>query len=106
MAPELLSVMAGGVGSGVRMNEAEIARIVGGRSQWESLKAAMQKWSTNPEAARSITADQDAQIQRLIGAVGQKVTAKQAALEDAQNKLLAQMIPKSTAELLQMPIPP
>lgn len=77
IAPELLTVMAGGQGSGLRMNEAEIARIVGGRTQWETLKAQIQKWSLNPDAARSITAAQDAQIRKLVGAVGEKLRAKQ-----------------------------
>ncbi len=43
LAPELLTVMAGGQGSGLRMNEAEIPRVVGGRSNFESLKAALNK---------------------------------------------------------------
>jgi hypothetical protein len=41
VAPELLTVIAGGQGSGLRMNEAEIARSVGGRSHLEDLKAAL-----------------------------------------------------------------
>lgn len=88
VAPELLSIMAGGQGSGIRMNEAEIARIVGGRSQWESLKAAMQKWNTDPNAARSITPDQDKQIRDLINTVGQKLAAKRQVLDEARNSLL------------------
>ena len=55
IAPELLTAMAGGQGSGLRMNEAEISRIVGGRSKWESLKASMNQWSLDPSKALSIT---------------------------------------------------
>ena len=87
VAPELLSIMAGGQGSGLRMNESEIARIVGGRSQWENLKAAAQHWSTNPETANSITADQRQQIKRLADAVQQKLTQKEAYIEDAEAQL-------------------
>src|ERR1051326_230465 len=58
VAPELLTVMAGGAGSGLRMNEAEISRVVGGRSNLESLKAALNKWSLNPSQALSNTAAQ------------------------------------------------
>lgn len=100
VAPELLSVMAGGVGSGVRMNEPEISRIVGGRSKWQDLQAAIQKWSTDPKAARSITAEQDRQIRSLIQSVGQKVTAKQSALEDAQNDLLDSEDPKEHRKIV------
>ena len=70
------------------MNEAEIERIVGGRSAWQNLQAAIQHWSTNPDDARSITADQDKQIRALVGVVGQKITAKQKIIEDAESALL------------------
>jgi hypothetical protein len=87
VAPELLSVMSGGAGSGLRMNEAEISRIVGGRSQWQTLQAAAQKWSTNPATANSITQDQRSQIHALVSAVGAKVAAKQQILSDSENQL-------------------
>jgi hypothetical protein len=87
VAPELLSVMSGGAGSGLRMNEAEIARIVGGRSKWQDLQAAAQKWSTNPASANSITQDQRTQIHALVSAVGAKVAAKQQILSDSENQL-------------------
>ena len=88
IAPELLTVMAGGQGSGLRMNEAEIARIVGGRSNWESLKASINKWQLDPNAARSITQAQDQQIKALVGAVRTKLLAKQKILDDASGGLL------------------
>jgi hypothetical protein len=88
IAPELLTVMAGGQGSGLRMNEAEIARIVGGRSAWENLKGAMQHWATDPEAARSITPDQQLQIRKLIMAVDNKMQKKLQIINDAQSNLV------------------
>ena len=72
VAPELLTAMAGGQGSGLRMNEAEIARIVGGRTNWETLKAAANKWSLNPETAVSITSSQRQQIRSLLKATKQR----------------------------------
>jgi len=89
IAPELLTVMAGGQGSGLRMNESEIARIVGGRSNWESLKAAANKWSLDPKTANSITADQRQQIRALVSAVQQKLAAKQAVLDGAHQDLIS-----------------
>lgn len=94
IAPELLSIMAGGAGSGLRMNEAEIARIVGGRSAWENLKGSFQHWSTNPEEARSITPDQDKQIRALVGAVHSKLAAKQQILDATEDALIASDDPK------------
>lgn len=88
IGPELLTAMAGGQGSGLRMNEAEIARIVGGRSVWENLKANLQHWSTNPQDARSITPDQDAAIRKLVQAIDAKVQKKMAILNDAGSKIV------------------
>lgn len=100
VAPELLTVMAGGMGSGLRMNEAEIARIVGGRSAWENLKASIQHWKTNPDDARSITPDQDRQIRALIDTVHKKLTQKQAIIDEARNNLLDSDDPKEHRKIL------
>lgn len=88
VAPELLTVMAGGQGSGLRMNEAEIARIVGGRSKWEDLKAAANKWSLDPKAANSITPEQRQQIRALVQTVNSKVQNKQQILDQARQGII------------------
>jgi len=90
LAPELLSTMAGGPGSGVRMNEAEIARIVGGRTAWENLKASMQRWSLDSSTARSITPEQDRQIRALVNAVQGKLTVKLGVIQRANDALIVQ----------------
>jgi hypothetical protein len=94
VGPELLTVMAGGQGSGLRMNEAEIARVVGGRSKWESLKADINQWSTDPSKANSITPAQRQQIRALVGEVNRKLIAKQQLLDDARNKLIDAQSPE------------
>src|SRR5206468_8059601 len=66
LAPELLTVMAGGQGSGLRMNEAEISRIIGGKSKWEQLRGRLQEWSTDPTKASNITPEQVRQIRGLV----------------------------------------
>lgn len=95
IAPELMTVMAGGQGSGLRINEAEINRITGGRSGWENLRGAVQHWATDPTAARSITPEQDKQIRSLIQLVGQKITAKQQIIDASQEELLNADDPES-----------
>ncbi|HEX8711814.1 MAG TPA: hypothetical protein VF730_08075 [Terracidiphilus sp.] len=100
IAPELLTVMAGGMGSGLRMNEAEIARIVGGRSNWESLKASMNKWQTDPNAARSITPAQQQQIRALVETVNQKLMAKQQILDNAANEMVETEDPQQQRRIL------
>jgi hypothetical protein len=87
VAPELLTVMAGGQGSGFRMSEPEIARIVGGRSVWESLKASINKWSLDPSTANSITPAQRQQIRALVATVGDKMQRKQQIINSAREDL-------------------
>lgn len=99
VAPELLTVMAGGAGSGLRMNEAEIARIVGGRSKWQNLKAAAQVWSLDPAKANSITPEQRQQIHALVEHVNQKLIGKQQILDDAREKLLSSDDPKEHRQI-------
>lgn len=93
VAPELLTVMAGGQGSGLRMNEAEIARIVGGRTNLESLKAALNKWQTDPSKGLSITPAQREQIRSLVSTVGDKLLAKQAIIDEARQALVTATTP-------------
>ena len=88
VAPELLTVMAGGPGSGLRMNEAELARIVGGRSNLESLKAAANKWRLDPRTANSITPAQRQQIRELVSTVDTKLKAKQQIIDSSRTDLI------------------
>lgn len=94
VAPELLTIMAGGMGSGLRMNEAEISRIVGGRSKWQSLEASINQWRADPTKANSITPEQRQQIHALVDGVNAKLQLKQKALDDAREKLLDSDDPK------------
>lgn len=87
IAPELLTAMAGGQGSGLRMTEAEISRIVGGRTHWESLKAAANKWSTDPTKGLSITDDQRKQITSLAQAMHDRIQRKLKIGNDAASHL-------------------
>jgi hypothetical protein len=86
VAPELLSIIAGGAGSGLRMNEAEIARVVGGRTHWADLKAAASKW-TDQTTARSITPEQADQIKALVKVVNDKIQAKLVTIQSERAEL-------------------
>lgn len=88
VAPELLSIMAGGMGSGLRMNESEIARIVGGKSQLEKLRSWAMSYTTNPNATFSLTPTQRVQIHNLISTVNDRLTQKEAVINDARQKLV------------------
>lgn len=89
IAPELLTVMAGGAGSGLRMNEAEISRIVGGRGALESLKAKLMKFNPNANEALSITDSQRQQMKRLITAISLRMASKVALINGAAQSLVS-----------------
>jgi hypothetical protein len=93
--------MAGGQGSGLRMNEAEISRIVGGRSNWESLRATMNKWKTDPTKANSITPAQRQQMNDLVNAVYEKLEKKRQALTDADSYLAGSTDPMEHRHILE-----
>lgn len=84
VAPELMTVMAGGLGSGLRINEAEINRVQGGRPMIAQLQAKVRSWlgGTQKEAINYGHEERKA-IQDLLGIVGSKLQAKQGALTDA-----------------------
>jgi hypothetical protein len=87
VGPQLLTAMAGGQGTGLRMNESEIARIVGGRSKWQTLQAAIKQWSLDPKTANSITEEQRSQIRALVAEVDRRIQQQSAALEGAYGDL-------------------
>lgn len=87
VAPELLTAMAGGQGSGLRMNEAEISRIVGGRTAFEGLKSTLQKFVNSPNEPFLITDAQRSQIYSLLDSVHQRAQQNQDAIIDAQQRL-------------------
>ena len=99
LAPQILSLAAGGTGSGLRMNEAEISRIVGGRTAWESLKAAANRWSTNPDHP-AIPEAQRAQMLQIVQAAQQKGTIKENVLGWAGGALVKATDPASQRKIV------
>src|SRR5579864_2371728 len=89
VAPKLLSTTVGGQGSGLRMTEPELQRVMGGVGKWNSLKAAMQQWSTDPKAASSLTPEQRQQIRTLIAGMKSHVSSKLDAVDAASDGLIA-----------------
>jgi hypothetical protein len=87
LAPQILSLAAGGPGSGLRMNEAEISRILGGRTEWESLKAATNRWSTDPSHP-AIPEAQRAQMIQILQAAQGKGVEKNEVLQWADSALI------------------
>jgi hypothetical protein len=69
------------------MNEAEIARIVGGRSKWETLKASVNKWSLDPSKANSITPEQRQEVKALAATVTERTQELIGILTNARSAL-------------------
>jgi hypothetical protein len=93
IAPELLSVMAGGAGSGLRMNEAEISRIVGGRNVWNDLKAKVMSFNPNSSTPFSFTTTQREQARKLLGEVTSRLNEKEDLLNTAQEAVAVSQNP-------------
>lgn len=100
VAPELLTVMAGGQGSGLRMNEAEISRLIGGRSHWETLKADINKWSLDPKTANTITPEQRKEIHALVDAVSRRAQRSVDIMDDANGRLTEAKSPEEHRKVL------
>jgi len=100
VAPELLTAMAGGQGSGLRMNEAEISRIVGGRGHWADLQAAVNKWKLDPKAALSITPEQRREIHSLLDVASKRVERSASIVDDANAKMSQAKSPEEHRHIL------
>lgn len=85
---ELMIVMAGGQGSGLRVNRSEIEQAMGGRSALQDLEAKVGKWSLDPNKAFLIPKDQRAQIMKLLNIVQAKVVKKNEILTEGRSRLV------------------
>jgi hypothetical protein len=82
------------------MNEAEIARIVGGRDNWETIKSQLSKWQTNPSKPFQILPAQRQQFQSLVNAMNERVQGKVQLLTQAQQRLADATDPAIHKQLL------
>lgn len=87
IAPELLSIMAGGQASGLRMNEAEISRIVGGRNVWDGIKAKFNAWQADPSKGFALSPEQRKAIGKLMKEADARISKKLDLIDAAREKL-------------------
>lgn len=85
IAPELLTVMAGGQGSGVRMTDSEIRRITSGRSSMQDMKALLQKVAGG---GQSFTDSQRGEIRAMVDLVQSKIQRKLQIIGTARDQML------------------
>ena len=84
IASELMIVMAGGMGSGLRINEAEINRVRGGRPVIAEVQSKIRHWlGTDQKTALDWGPGERLALRDLLGLFQTKLTAKQQALTDA-----------------------
>jgi hypothetical protein len=86
VAPEILTLAAGGQGSGLRMNEAEISRIVGGRSVWDALVAHAHKVM---EGSATFDDTQRGQLRQIASYIAERSAATSTVLDQARENMLA-----------------
>jgi hypothetical protein len=86
VAPELLSIASGGVGSGLRMNEAEISRVVGGRSVWDSLISMANKVR---EGEGTFSDEQRAQMHKIGEYIYDRAAAVTVVYGDVKDHMLS-----------------
>jgi len=88
LAPELLSITSGGMGSGLRMSEAEIGRILGSTSAWGDLLKAASRFNPNESQTMQLTPTQRASMNKLVSAIAEKSQQQFAILQQARQDLL------------------
>ncbi len=87
IAPLVLKATVSGAGTGFRMTQSEINQVIGARSKWESLKAALNKWDTEGRKALTITDEQRTEIRELAKAIQAKANTSMAKAMKARHDL-------------------
>jgi hypothetical protein len=84
---ELMVYLAGGQGTGVRINEAEINRVMGGRSAAQSLIATLQHYDPTKGGGLQVTPLQRQQMQQLAQIAADKIHKKLVIIDEARSDL-------------------
>lgn len=87
IAPLVLKATVSGTGTGFRMTQSEINQVIGARSKWESLSAALNKWSTDPSQALSITDEQRTELRQLAKAIRAKAQGQMTTISTLRHEL-------------------
>lgn len=87
VAPQLMTFMAGGTGSGVRITNAELQAISNARGFWEDLQAKASRYTDAAQLSQVLSPEQKTAIRKLADVVASKLKVKQDALNDARDEL-------------------
>src|SRR5262252_348941 len=94
IAPQLLKIIAGGQGSGLRITGAELAAINNSAGFWENLKKWATRFDPNDQKTQLLDAAQKAAIHQLMDLVERKINAK----EDIVSKTRHAMVGAAQSE--------
>jgi hypothetical protein len=86
VAPEILTLAAGGQGSGLRMNEAEIRRIVGGASAWDTI---VQKANFIVQNGGTFDDKQRAELRKVASYIQERSAGVSSVLDKTRQNMLA-----------------
>lgn len=84
VAPQLLKILVGGTGSGVRITQGEIAQVAGGQTGVDSIKALLNKFvSSDQSKAIQILPEQRKAINAIVDSLVKRTRAKQLEISKA-----------------------
>ncbi len=85
---KVLSLTAGGQGSGLRMSTALLDQELGGAGKWAQLQGAFQAWNPDPKNASKISDAQKAQFRAILNAAEKRVQARQDIVNQGRQDLI------------------
>jgi hypothetical protein len=85
---KLLSLTVGGPGSGLRMNNAQLDRELGGAGKWVALQGRLQQWSLDPASASRIPDVQRKEIESIVNALDARVQEKLGVINKSRESLI------------------
>ncbi len=85
---KVLSLTAGGQGSGLRMSTALLDQELGGAGKWAQLQGAFQAWNPDPKNASKISDAQKTQFRAILNAAEKRVQARQDIVNQGRQDLI------------------
>ena len=85
---KVLSLTAGGTGSGLRMNQALLDKELGGAGKWAELQGKFQAWNPNSAKASEISDAQKAQFKSVVASLEKQIQARLDVVNGARTDLL------------------
>ncbi len=87
-APAIIKAVVGGMGSGIRITQAELNTINGGRGKIDNFKSWLTSWSSDEKAYQALLPDQKIWLNGVLDKMAEKFAAKQLLISGASQALI------------------